>query len=57
MSRVVPRIAVLDSDGIARVHHASLEVLAGTGVRVDSPRARALFEKAGCESRGGGRVL
>jgi trimethylamine--corrinoid protein Co-methyltransferase len=57
MSQVVPRITVLDGDGIARVHAASLEILAGTGVRVDSPGARALFEKAGCESRGGGRVL
>jgi trimethylamine--corrinoid protein Co-methyltransferase len=57
MSQVVPRITLLDGDGIARVHAASLEILAGTGVRVDSPRARALFEKAGCEPRGGGRVL
>lgn len=57
MSRVIPRITLLDGDTIARLHAASLEILAGTGVRIDSPKARALFAGAGCESRDGGRVL
>ncbi len=57
MSQVVPRITVLDGDGIARVHAASLEILSKTGVRVDSPAARALFVKAGCASGDGGRIL
>jgi len=57
MSRIVPRITLLDGDGIARVHAASLEILAGTGVRVDSPAARELFAKAGCGSPGDGRFL
>jgi trimethylamine--corrinoid protein Co-methyltransferase len=57
MSQIIPRITLLDGKGIARVHAASLEVLAGTGVRVDSPKARALFSKAGCASPGEGRFL
>lgn len=57
MSQVIPKITLLDGDAIARLHAASLEILAGTGVRVDSPRARTLFAKAGCGSRDDGRVL
>lgn len=53
MSQVVPRITVLSGDEIGRVHASSLEILAGTGVRVDSPRARTLFARAGCEPRDG----
>ena len=57
MSQVVPRIALLDGEGIARVHAASLEILATVGVRVDSPKARELFSKAGCASPGDGRFF
>ena len=41
----------------ARVHAASLEILSKTGVRVDSPRARALFARTGCEFQDDGRVF
>jgi trimethylamine--corrinoid protein Co-methyltransferase len=57
MSQIIPRITLLDGEGIARVHTASLQILAGTGVRVDSPRARTLLAKAGCGSGDDGRVL
>lgn len=57
MSQVVPKITLLDDAGVTRVRAASLEILAETGVRVDSPRARALFAKAGCGSRDDARVL
>jgi trimethylamine:corrinoid methyltransferase-like protein len=57
MSQVIPRLTLLTPDAIARVHAASLEILAKTGVRADSPRARALFSEAGCESHDDGRVL
>jgi len=57
MSQVVPRITVMTPGQIAEVHARSLEILAGAGARVDSPQARALFARAGCEPRDDGRVL
>jgi len=50
MSRVVPHLTVLSEGQIAEVHARSLEILAATGVRVDSPNARALLAKAGMAS-------
>ena len=56
MSQVVPRLTVLTPGQIAEVHARSLDILAGTGVRVDSPQARALFTRAGCDPRDDGYV-
>jgi trimethylamine--corrinoid protein Co-methyltransferase len=46
MSIVQARLAVLDEEQIARIHGDSLRILASTGVRVDSPRARELLGRA-----------
>jgi trimethylamine---corrinoid protein Co-methyltransferase len=46
MPRVKPRLTFLSAEQIQQVHTDSLEILAITGVRVDSPRARAVFERA-----------
>ncbi|MGC8874902.1 MAG: trimethylamine methyltransferase family protein [Chloroflexia bacterium] len=43
---VRPRLQLLTPEQIERVHQASLQLLATTGVRVDSPRARDLFARA-----------
>ena len=46
MSQAKPRLTLLSAEQIQQVHAYSLEILATTGVRVDSPRARAVFERA-----------
>ena len=46
MTRAKPRLTLLSAEQISQVHEYSLEILATTGVRVDSPRARAVFERA-----------
>ena len=46
MSQAKPRLTLLSAEQIHQVHEYSLEILATTGVRVDSPRARAVFERA-----------
>ena len=46
MTRAKPRLTLLSAEQIQQVHADSLEILATTGVRVDSPRARAVFERA-----------
>lgn len=56
MSQVLPRLTVLSADQIAEVHARSLEILSATGVRVDSPKARALLERAGMASGTDARV-
>ncbi len=56
MSQVIPRITVLNADGISQMHAWSLEILATVGVRVDSPRARALLARAAGGSIEDGRV-
>jgi len=54
VSQVIPRITVLTADLISQVHAWSLEILATVGVRIDSPRARALLEHtAGGSSKDG----
>lgn len=50
---VRPRLQLLTPEQIERVHRDSLRLLATTGVRVDSSRARALFARAGCEAHDG----
>ena len=35
----------LSAEQINQIHEYSLDILATTGVRVDSPRARAVFER------------
>lgn len=51
MSIARPRLTLLSPDHIRLIHEASLKILAHTGVRVDSPRARDVF------ARGGGSVV
>ncbi len=46
MSQVKPVIKVLTRDQIKKIHEYSLKILATTGIRVDSLRARRLFTKA-----------
>jgi trimethylamine:corrinoid methyltransferase-like protein len=46
MSIVRPTIKVLTGEQIENIHSYSLEILATTGIRVDSLRARELFAKA-----------
>ena len=43
---VRPKLSVLTPAQVAQVHAYSLEILSSVGVRVDSERARKLFEKA-----------
>ena len=42
-----PRLSLLDAENAGRIHAASLRVLAGAGVRVDSAAARETLRKAG----------
>ena len=46
MPQARPRLTLLSAEQIQQVHAYSLEILATTGVRVDSPWARAMFERA-----------
>jgi trimethylamine---corrinoid protein Co-methyltransferase len=56
MSQAKPRLTLLSAEQIHQVHEYSLEILATTGVRVDSPRARAVFERASGRAAGNDRV-
>ena len=47
MKEVQPHLQVLNTEHIDFIHRKSIEVLQTIGVRVDSPRARQLFQKAG----------
>ena len=49
MQRLRPKISVMTSRQIGRVHDQSLHILASVGVRVDSKHARGLFAAAGAE--------
>lgn len=46
-SVVRPKLSVLNSQQIEQIHQYSLEILSRIGLRVDSPRALALFARAG----------
>jgi trimethylamine:corrinoid methyltransferase-like protein len=43
---IKPSLTVLDPGQINQVHEYSLQILASTGVRVDSAKARQLFAQA-----------
>ena len=45
-NRVRPRLTLLEAEQLARIHESSLRILETVGVRVDSPRARKIFEQA-----------
>ena len=47
-----PRLALLDAAQREAVHEASLAILGGSGLRVDSPRARDIFAKGGARIEG-----
>jgi trimethylamine---corrinoid protein Co-methyltransferase len=46
MSTVQPSIQVMSEDQLQQVHEYSLDILGTVGIRVDSPRALALFARA-----------
>jgi trimethylamine--corrinoid protein Co-methyltransferase len=46
MRRAKPSLILLDEEQIEYLHETSLQLLASTGVRVDSERARRLFARA-----------
>jgi trimethylamine--corrinoid protein Co-methyltransferase len=43
---VIPRIQVLNAEAIDQIHNASLKILSGIGIRVDSARASKVFRSA-----------
>ena len=47
-----PRLSVLSSDQIQKIHQATLEVLERTGVAVSHPKALELFHAAGASVQG-----
>jgi len=51
-----PEIRVMTPEQIEKVHHNALSILEETGVTVDDPRARQLFEKALGKTHGDHRV-
>lgn len=53
---VTPRLTLMTPEQIQRVHACALQVLATTGVRVDSPRARQVFAKSQAAHMDGDRV-
>ncbi len=55
-SRIYPEINLLSQEQIAKIHNASLRLLATVGVRVDSARAREVFARAGLRADADDRV-
>jgi trimethylamine---corrinoid protein Co-methyltransferase len=51
-----PRFRKLSDDQVERLHHASLEILDRTGVRLYEPEALELLEKKGVQPEDGNRV-
>jgi trimethylamine--corrinoid protein Co-methyltransferase len=51
-----PRFRKLSDDQVERLHHASLEILERTGVRLYEPEALRLLERKGIEVEDGNRV-
>ena len=41
-------LEILTKEQVERIHRGALDVLEVTGVRVDSERARKIYEKGGC---------
>ncbi len=56
MKSIQPRVTLLNSEEIDRVHRYSLDILSSVGVRVDSARARTIFTGAGGRPVGGDRM-
>ena len=52
----IPRFSLLDDAGCERLHHASLEILRRTGVRVQEPEALHLLQEAGAHVSDGDLV-
>lgn len=46
MSTVMPKVSILNDEQKAVVHNYSLKILSSVGIRVDSTRARDIFERA-----------
>ena len=46
MTRVIPKLTLLNADDIQRVHEAAVTILEKTGIRVDDPGARRVFAAA-----------
>ena len=44
--KVIPKLTVLSENNIRQVHETAVTILEKTGVRVDDPNARRVFEKA-----------
>ena len=57
MDRATPKLRLLAREQIKRVHETSLQILASTGVRIDSEAAIERLVRAGGRTVGGGRVL
>ena len=51
-----PRFRKLSDDQVERLHHASLEILDRTGVRLFEPEALELLKKKGIQVEDGNRV-
>jgi trimethylamine---corrinoid protein Co-methyltransferase len=51
-----PRFRKLSDDQVERLHHASLEILDRTGIRLYEPEALELLEKKGVHPEDGNRV-
>lgn len=55
-TQAAPRFRKLSDDQVERLHHASLEILERTGVRLFEPDALALLQKRGIKVEDGNRV-
>lgn len=56
MSMDTPHFRKLSDDQVERLHHASLEILERTGVRLFEPQALELLKKKGIHAEDGNRV-
>lgn len=50
LSRVIPRLQLLRPEQMSEVHRYSIRILEETGIRVESPEARKVFEKSDAAS-------
>ena len=51
VATMTPRLRVLSHEQIKAIHQASVEILAGSGVRVLDEETRTLLQKAGAWTR------
>ncbi len=54
--RAIPRLQLMDREQCETIHHASLEILRRTGVRVHHEEALGLLREAGCQVSEGNLV-